>query len=84
MKCPKCGFTSFDYVDRCKSCGEDLVPTKIKLNISSKPPKLAFDDSGFVMAKVGTANAQPATETLLADGIGEETLESFDFEDKNA
>ena len=84
MKCPKCSFTSFDYVDRCKSCGEDLVPAKIKLNIYTKPPKLAVDDSGFVMAKVGSAGAKTMTETLLADGIGEETLESFDFEDKNA
>jgi len=84
MRCPKCGFTSFDYTDRCKRCGEDLVPTKIKLNIYTKPPKLAVDDSGFVMAKVGTTSAKPVAETLLSEGIGEETLESFDFEDKNA
>ena len=57
---------------------------KIKLNIYTKPPKLAVDDSGFVMAKVGTTSTKPVAETLLSEGIGEETLESFDFEDKNA
>ena len=35
MKCPKCGFISFDYLDRCKKCGQDLASHKQKLGIGS-------------------------------------------------
>jgi hypothetical protein len=52
MKCPRCGYTSFDYMDRCKSCGEDLVPAKIKLNIFTKQPELDTGDDGFMINRV--------------------------------
>ena len=84
MRCPKCGYTNFDYLDRCKTCGEDLVPAKIKLNIYTKPPKLATSDDGFVMAKVGTTQTPLIEEVGLDEAVAGESLESFDFEDKNA
>lgn len=28
MKCPKCGYNSFEYLDQCKKCGNDLVSFK--------------------------------------------------------
>ncbi len=28
MKCPKCGFNSFEYYDRCKKCSNDLISYK--------------------------------------------------------
>lgn len=34
MKCPKCGYNSFDYLDSCKKCGQGLVDHKIKFNLS--------------------------------------------------
>lgn len=52
MRCAKCGYVSFDYLDRCKSCGDDLVPAKIKLNIYTKPPEIDIDDEGFAVGKV--------------------------------
>lgn len=30
MKCPKCGYVSFNYLDECKKCGKDLEPFKTK------------------------------------------------------
>jgi len=35
MKCPKCGFTSFDFLDNCKKCGQDLQSHKQKFGLRS-------------------------------------------------
>ncbi len=29
MKCPECGYTSFDYLEKCKKCGAALSPVPI-------------------------------------------------------
>ncbi len=94
MRCTKCGYVSFDYMDRCKSCGEDLVPAKIKLNIYTKPPQIQVDDEGFAIGKVSENQ-----KNLLEDGVSAkqgtvsmddvlkedgEKLETFSFEDENA
>jgi hypothetical protein len=34
MKCPKCGYHSFDHLDNCKKCNNDLVEHKAKFNLS--------------------------------------------------
>jgi hypothetical protein len=34
MKCPKCGYHSFDHLDSCKKCNNDLVGHKAKFNLS--------------------------------------------------
>ena len=35
MRCPKCGYNSFDHLDSCKKCGKDLVEHKQKFGIVS-------------------------------------------------
>lgn len=35
MKCPKCGYNSFEYYDRCKKCSDDLTVYKQTFNITS-------------------------------------------------
>jgi hypothetical protein len=30
MRCPKCGFHSFNYLDSCKKCGGDLTDLKLR------------------------------------------------------
>ncbi len=35
MKCPKCGYNSFDYLDSCKKCHKDLTEHKARFNIQS-------------------------------------------------
>ncbi|MGC9325889.1 MAG: hypothetical protein ACP5G0_14200 [Desulfomonilia bacterium] len=89
MKCPKCGYISYDYLDRCKSCGEDLVPTKIKLNIYTKQPEIDIDDDGFAVEKVseehkdllGDESTKKGQNVSMDDVLKEEgeSLESFDF-----
>ena len=94
MKCTRCGYTSFDYLDRCKSCGEDMVQAKIKLNIYTKQPELDTGDEGFLINRVsdkskdihGTVQQKQSTasmEDLLKQNGNKGT--SFDFgEDKNS
>ena len=33
MKCPKCGYNSFDHLDSCKKCDADLTDHKEKFNL---------------------------------------------------
>ncbi|MHB8058878.1 MAG: hypothetical protein ACYDHC_13410 [Desulfuromonadaceae bacterium] len=35
MKCPKCGYNSFEYYDRCKKCSDDLTGYKQTYTITS-------------------------------------------------
>lgn len=35
MRCPKCGYTSFDHLNTCKKCGKDLNEFKHKYGIRS-------------------------------------------------
>lgn len=35
MRCPKCGYTSFDHLDSCKKCGKDLLEFKERFGIKS-------------------------------------------------
>ena len=51
MKCPKCNYISFDYLDSCKKCGKDLTEHKEKHNIRS----VLFAGTGA--AAVGVAAA---------------------------
>ena len=33
MKCPKCGYNSFDHMDSCKKCSQGLAEHKEKFNL---------------------------------------------------
>lgn len=35
MRCPKCGYNSFDHLNSCKKCGKDLVEFKQSFGIKS-------------------------------------------------
>jgi len=40
MKCPKCGYTSFDYLMECKKCGEILEDCRRALNLRMNEPTI--------------------------------------------
>ncbi|MEA2110226.1 MAG: hypothetical protein U9P07_12510 [Pseudomonadota bacterium] len=38
MKCPKCNYTSFDYLTECKKCGQLMDEVKKRLNLQLSKP----------------------------------------------
>lgn len=77
MKCPKCGYHSFDYLDSCKKCGQVLAEHKEKYNLRG------FISPGTLVAGV--------TEPVIDDSYEEEDATEegsidfgFDFLDDEA
>lgn len=62
MKCPKCGFNSFEYYDSCKKCSADLTGYKQTYSIASLVLPLEARE------KLGGRFLSPETVT---DGIGQ-------------
>ena len=75
MKCPKCGYISFDYNQRCPKCSRDLVPEQKKRNLAAfkcNPPFLLATLTGDV------GDSDSASEGgIAADGAA---IEEQDFE----
>jgi hypothetical protein len=74
MKCPKCKYTTFDYMDTCPRCGKDISGEKVKLNIISIKPNTPFllgsltgdlDDSSA--AFVVPESVKEASESMAID-----------------
>lgn len=42
MRCPKCGFNSFDYLSECKKCSADLTKTRQELGLTGIKPTTPF------------------------------------------
>ncbi len=40
MKCTKCGFISFDYLEKCRKCGADLAAVREELHLWEAPAKI--------------------------------------------
>ncbi|MGA3086318.1 MAG: hypothetical protein ABSE95_16230 [Thermodesulfobacteriota bacterium] len=38
MRCPNCGYVSFDYLDRCVKCNTDLTGERRRLNLPERQP----------------------------------------------
>ena len=67
MRCPKCGFHSFDYLDSCKKCGNDLTEQKLRLKFQ-----------GYV-APVAAPLPEPAGEPEALPEMAEAENEAIDF-----
>ncbi len=61
MKCPKCGYVSFDYLDTCKKCGNDLTSVRAILGLVPVIPNPPFLLSSLVGGE--GVEAQPAETT---------------------
>ncbi|WP_029916302.1 RDD family protein [Pelobacter seleniigenes] len=88
MRCPKCGFNSFDYLDNCKKCGKDLVEFKERYGIKSvlfpgqtvageTAVETDFDADAAVAAATASVAAAPVFETSPEPEAP--TAESDDF-----
>ncbi|HKL26457.1 MAG TPA: hypothetical protein VJ910_09560 [Desulfuromonadales bacterium] len=61
MKCPKCGYHSFEYLENCRKCGQDLAEHKSRFNLGgflSPPPT----EAAPFEAESTTSAAEPAVE----------------------
>jgi len=84
MKCPKCGYNSFDHLDSCKKCGKDLTEHKARFNIrsvllSEMPVELTSTIAEEIL-ETATASTSKAGLDDFAGGAGDDTDDfGFDF-----
>lgn len=76
MKCPKCGYHSFDHLDSCKKCGQGLSEHKAKFNLRS-----FFFPGQARVAEPATAIVDSSREQPFAeDGATDFGFDFFDEE----
>lgn len=85
MKCPKCNYTSFDYLDNCKQCGADLGDVRSLLQIIAVSPEDQAPPAPIVAPEVPSTEettVPPESDVLSADdGAGADVaLDTLDFD----
>ncbi|MCF6267399.1 MAG: RDD family protein [Desulfuromusa sp.] len=94
MRCPKCGYNSFDHLDSCKKCGKDLVEFKQSFGIKSVlfPGQMGSGDGAedaelesiaadAVVAAVTGVAAATATAAVVNGAGAEPTASGSDGDD---
>ena len=75
MKCPKCGYISFDYNQRCPKCNKDLGPEQKKRNLVA----FKYNPPFFLGSLTGDVNDidVPPGDGMAGDieGLEEEDLD---------
>ena len=91
MKCPRCGFISFDYNQACPKCGNDLSRERELMNFPSYTPK-PLTQLGALTGNAGTpaidtgiahseAFEEAAEELLISiDSLSDKASQPFQFE----
>ena len=76
MKCPKCGYHSFEYLDTCKKCGTGLNEHKAKYNIRG----LTMPGTAATPEKASKSAAAEAEQIATVDSADNESIDfGFDF-----
>jgi hypothetical protein len=75
MKCPKCKYVTFDYLDTCPKCGKNMSSEKAKLNISGIKPNPPFV-LGSLTGDLNESGDDLAVSESMQGGSQEMTLES--------
>ena len=90
MRCPKCGYNSFDHLDSCKKCGKDLVEFKQRYGIRSvlfpgemKRPGLeseaAFDvETADAAVTAATAAAGATASAAVSEPVADAAVSDSD------
>ena len=83
MRCPKCGFVSFNHLDNCKKCGRDLTEQKAMLGIRSvkRQPASAPPEVEPPEAETPSAMATEGEGAPVSAGTGEAEEESFSLDE---
>lgn len=86
MKCPECGYTSFDYLEECKKCGAALSPVPIfkylyedELSTEVVIDRGARPVAGDILAEAEAV--ETAFELSPADELPDEDLSAGEIED---
>ena len=66
MKCPSCGYISFDYLDTCKRCGNNLTSVRDLVNITSAGPNTPF----LLASLVGSEEMWEPETSQAKDAVG--------------
>jgi hypothetical protein len=77
MKCPKCGYVSFDYNLSCPKCGKDISSEQGKLNLPAFKPN-APSLLGALTGQPGGSSAELSVADSGPVGFTREAVESFD------
>lgn len=77
MKCPKCGFNSFEYYDDCKKCSSDLTGYKQTYSITSMV--LPLEAKEKLAAEFLSNESAPEQNTVAAET--HDDIFSFDLPD---
>lgn len=80
MRCPKCGFHSFDHLDSCKKCGGDLTQLKSRFKHQGYviPAATATAAAAGVAPAVAGAT-EPDKEAVPMPAVAEAEDEAIDF-----
>jgi hypothetical protein len=63
MKCPKCGYVSYDYLDACRKCGRDLITFKQEIGLQMLRP----GDLDLSVVLSGSAAASSGRDDFTID-----------------
>ncbi len=81
MKCPKCNFASFEYLNTCKKCGNDLTLHKTELGIDY-PQYSSLGLMATLRHEASPQTAMAETATMVDDHLGAEQLAETSASDK--
>jgi uncharacterized RDD family membrane protein YckC len=75
MKCPKCGFQSFNHLTTCKKCGRSLSDLKDKLGFSQS----GWSDTAAAPhdTETGSSRDEMSGKAPVGESAREESLEDF-------
>jgi hypothetical protein len=76
MKCPKCKYVTFDYLDTCPRCGKNMASEKAKYNISGLKP-----NPPFVLGSL-TGDLHESDDEIAATASMRETAAGMGYEDE--
>ncbi|RPI77097.1 MAG: hypothetical protein EHM45_10420 [Desulfobacteraceae bacterium] len=84
MKCPKCGYISFDYNTRCPKCNKDIAAEQEKLNFPPFKPNPPFLLESLIGEATDSAPALHVRQTKQTDSNAGSSPNEPTFSDKNA
>lgn len=72
MRCPKCNYVSFDHLDNCKKCGNDLQAVKVELGWTDEMPgPIAFFEDKLTTEETVDQGMDSTEPDAVVDTVGQ-------------